>query len=54
MRQRGKAKSKRGIPLVLKEEHHCQGARATMKIDFAKPQPADGHLFEVGVNKIQY
>ena len=52
MRQRGKVKSKgagsprsaRGTPLPK--------ARLTRKIDLAKPQPADCHLFGARVNKL--
>jgi competence protein ComEC len=35
----------------LNEEHHCRKARATRKIDLAKPQQADRHLFGARVNK---
>jgi diaminopimelate epimerase len=40
--------------LGLNEEHHCQKARATRKIDLAKLQQADCHLFGVRVNKFPF
>ncbi len=34
-----------GAALVLSEDHHCPKARATRKIDLAKLQQVDCHLF---------
>ncbi len=35
---------------ILNEEHHCLKARAMRKIDLAKPQQAECHLFGDWVN----
>ena len=38
------------VALGLSEEHHCPKARATRKIDLAKPQQAKCHPFGARVN----
>lgn len=45
-----RAPNRRGRSPRSEEEHHCQKARATRKIDLAKPQQADWHLFGARVN----
>ena len=51
MCERGNAKSKGHSP-ALNEEDHCLKARTTRKIDLAKPQQADCHLFGARVNNL--